>query len=656
MASATKFKLHGPLDVWSTREKLALACSVLRSGDQNWVSVSRAIKPFGENSRSPEWFSQRNCALQYTDLLEKIETPKRKRGDKGEAENPQSQIIRQLAVDRAEELKKHVVEYQQRYKKLKRDLESIKTGQWDDTLPEIWEQIQKEKIAKEEALMEKKPETTEDEDKPKSEEIEVNSEESNQEPVIEPIDIPPPIKVEVEETSVPINKPLTLDIKRLSADDKPKPTPPTSPLLSTLLQSSKSSFGDLQQLKQEVESKDQQQTPKTSVGSTKQTESSTAAAAETTDKTSTTAPVKRPQRPSTEKAEIDPEIVVKIEPIEQIQDVQVNVEVVTEEVKQEVDKEVVVESQKEAPEVEKSDVKEEDDDSQVSVDAGNATFVSVDEEISIREEPMSPASSESSKISEADVRFLNKRGARKSSSRRSSARNKKSIDISEEDKKEDLSSQLTDGETSDDDGNESDDTAIGSASIANTSVTATFSESIPNSPLSHCSDTEDDKAHKNWKKSIMLVWRMAANHKYANVFLHPVTNEIAPGYQGIVLRPLDLTTIKKNVEAGITRTTPEFQRDMMLMFTNAIMYNSCNHNVHKMAVEMYDDVMTHIEQYVSAQLMLQSSESKSLRPSRRTESSDKSDKEDDSKRRRTFSESHQEGGKSKKRKTRGDDT
>ena len=60
-------------------------------------------------------------------------------------------------------------------------------------------------------------------------------------------------------------------------------------------------------------------------------------------------------------------------------------------------------------------------------------------------------------------------------------------------------------------------------------------------------------------------------------------------------RPTDLTTIKKNVESGIIRTTQEFQRDMMLMFTNAIMYNNCNHNVHKMAVEMYDDVMTHIE-------------------------------------------------------------
>jgi len=28
------------------------------------------------------------------------------------------------------------------------------------------------------------------------------------------------------------------------------------------------------------------------------------------------------------------------------------------------------------------------------------------------------------------------------------------------------------------------------------------------------SDTEDEKAHKIWKKSIMLVYRSAATHKY----------------------------------------------------------------------------------------------------------------------------------------------
>lgn len=58
---------------------------------------------------------------------------------------------------------------------------------------------------------------------------------------------------------------------------------------------------------------------------------------------------------------------------------------------------------------------------------------------------------------------------------------------------------------------------------------------------------------------------------------------------------MDLSTIKKNIETGSLRTTVEFQRDMMLMFTNAIMYNASNHNVYKMAKEMYDDVMLHIE-------------------------------------------------------------
>lgn len=63
----------------------------------------------------------------------------------------------------------------------------------------------------------------------------------------------------------------------------------------------------------------------------------------------------------------------------------------------------------------------------------------------------------------------------------------------------------------------------------------------------------------------------------------------------LFLRPLDLATIKKNIESGVIRTTVEFQRDMMQMFTNAIMYNNSDHDVCHMATEMYDDVMKHIE-------------------------------------------------------------
>ena len=77
--------------------------------------------------------------------------------------------------------------------------------------------------------------------------------------------------------------------------------------------------------------------------------------------------------------------------------------------------------------------------------------------------------------------------------------------------------------------------------------------------------------------------------------MHPVRDDIAPGYSNVVKRPMDLSTIKKNIEAGSIKSTIEFQRDVMLMFTNAIMYNSSNHDVHKIANEMYKEVLTEIE-------------------------------------------------------------
>lgn len=60
-------------------------------------------------------------------------------------------------------------------------------------------------------------------------------------------------------------------------------------------------------------------------------------------------------------------------------------------------------------------------------------------------------------------------------------------------------------------------------------------------------------------------------------------------------RPMDLSTIKKNIENGLIRTTAEFQRDIMLMFQNAVMYNSSDHDVYHMAVEMQRDVLEQIQ-------------------------------------------------------------
>uniref|UniRef100_A0A665UTH2 Uncharacterized protein n=1 Tax=Echeneis naucrates TaxID=173247 RepID=A0A665UTH2_ECHNA len=71
-----KVLVIGPPEPWSVREKLCLATSVMKSGDQNWVSVSRAIKPFAEPGRPPDWFSQKHCASKYSELLETTEAPK----------------------------------------------------------------------------------------------------------------------------------------------------------------------------------------------------------------------------------------------------------------------------------------------------------------------------------------------------------------------------------------------------------------------------------------------------------------------------------------------------------------------------------------------------------------------------------------------------
>lgn len=47
---------------------------------------------------------------------------------------------------------------------------------------------------------------------------------------------------------------------------------------------------------------------------------------------------------------------------------------------------------------------------------------------------------------------------------------------------------------------------------------------------------EDSKEYRSWKKSIMLVFNRMATHKYASIFLRPITNEQAPAYDSVIQR------------------------------------------------------------------------------------------------------------------------
>lgn len=133
------------------------------------------------------------------------------------------------------------------------------------------------------------------------------------------------------------------------------------------------------------------------------------------------------------------------------------------------------------------------------------------------------------------------------------------------------------------------------------STPATPIDSVPNSPASSINNYDDDRDYRNWKKSVMLVYSRLAAHKYASLFLKPITDDQAPGYHSVIHRPMDLQTIRKNIETGSIKTTTEFQRDVLLMFNNAIMYNKTNEVVYNMAQEMQQEGVEHIQILLQAQ-------------------------------------------------------
>ncbi|BFY99022.1 hypothetical protein BsWGS_02062 [Bradybaena similaris] len=734
--SNSRLKPKKPLDVWSVREKLCLASAVFKIGDQNWVSVSRAIKPYAEPSRPPEWFHQKNCLLQYYDLMEQLEQPKRKRGGEksaSESDTPSLQIMRKMTIERSEQLKKEILEMQQKFKQMKSEVESIKAGIWDDQIEHVWQEIQEEqrnaeaqekievkveddydesKIAVVELLDSSTPVGDVDESTQDSVgDISVLTDEESTHSASSVLHTPPSTAVastadKLSSVSSHLLKLLKSDVKTatelqrlkheqeqgqqqeqlqqqceyfqsnqqtvlsqsqipllkvpVTQDETLIPPPPsnTAPTLSRLLSTAKGQVDVVNTI---------QFTPSlsevslhTSTKALLMHESAIKDTAEEIvikdiEESNLTACISLPQNSCTQSDPLECDILTPAVSIQEIAEI-------TKSFRENVDAEKNEEQQADLKMTSnchegetRDDIKEEldkesqDEDEDISVKRSIESLASEAEltESSIKDEPLSPTSSISSKISEAgSKRGIEVRG--QSCSQSSGLSTRKAYHTDTDKKDEDGSFQHSDMELSEDEIREREDILAGQMASVNSG--SILSESYPNSPasLSICSDTEEEKSFKQWKKSIMLVWRAAATHKYANVFLHPVTNDIAPGYHSVVLRPMDLSTIKKNVETGVIRSTIDFQHDMMLMFTNAIMYNSSNHNVFRMAKEMYDDVMQHIE-YVNTQMIIQTSDAKNLRQSRRT---DASDKEDDAKKRKIHTDQSETEGKTKKRKAR----
>lgn len=119
-------------------------------------------------------------------------------------------------------------------------------------------------------------------------------------------------------------------------------------------------------------------------------------------------------------------------------------------------------------------------------------------------------------------------------------------------------------------------------------ASAAADSSAPASPASTsqddsaAGDEDEERELKAFKKSVLLVWNEMNSHRFSHMFgSQAVSSHDGPDYQDVVRRPMDMATVKRNVENGNTRNIAQFQRDVYLMFSNATMYYSSDSEVRR---------------------------------------------------------------------------
>ena len=91
---------------------------------------------------------------------------------------------------------------------------------------------------------------------------------------------------------------------------------------------------------------------------------------------------------------------------------------------------------------------------------------------------------------------------------------------------------------------------------------------------------------KKFQNVIGMLHSSISQHRYGNIFHNPIKKSEAADYADLVKRPMDLKTIKARVKDGVISNSLEFQRDVYLMFANAMMYNRPGSEIFAMAEEV----------------------------------------------------------------------
>ncbi|CAH0404115.1 unnamed protein product [Chilo suppressalis] len=740
-----------PLDTWNIREQLCLASAVVRSGDQNWMSVSRALKTVGEPNRPPDWYSQKSCAAQYGALLEHVETPKRKkRSSEGAVETPQESILKRLTQERIVEIQKTLAEMNQQYDQLKTEITEVRNPSTnEDRLKELWSNIEAAKRAKERESARRAAWLKEREERRARADRTWRPPQSTT-PTLPATPAPPssPLLTSLLKSSPVVTTPQHIS-HPANVVETVSPSA-TAPTLSMLLEKSASSgtaqhesrHAAIEHIKSQLVQIEQQLIASTSSSpvpsvplppapapavdiddieikaedvyafrdidihippvttmhkptnrgvdkqSFKKDDSELPAIVEETpapteetvkeepmsvddiseetiqtvsetvpEATVVEAEVPQVEQPAPEVKISFPEVKF---PTPEIKVIQPDEQKIKEEVKE---PEVVVPEQEVVPEeppveeappetgVEEQCIvqttEEVVEETTKVVEEETPAEVEVEETPSVPPEeiPLPPETTETEVAAEESVEELPttqevvveeeeskseaKEEEKQPPAEEPSTEQNVTVEVKKEEDAEDSiplkdmaketappqdmpKSREEDSHTETDDDTpmelsreeEKDGKKRRDYSRKKKSNSRTWSgsesaaeASAPESP----SGTDAEREHRLWKKSVMLVYSRLCAHKYASLFLRPISDEEAPGYSTVIKRPMDLSAIRRNIENGVIRTTAEFQRDVLLMLSNALMYNSSEHSVYTMAKEMHEEAQCQLGMLLAAQ-------------------------------------------------------
>ncbi|XP_026748116.1 bromodomain-containing protein 8 isoform X2 [Trichoplusia ni] len=761
-----------PLDTWNVREQLCLASAVVRSGDQNWMSVSRALKTIGEPNRPPDWYSQKSCAAQYGALLEHVETPKRKkRSSEGAVETPQESILKRLTQERIVEIQKTLAEMNQQYEQLKNEITEVRNPSTsEDRLREVWSAIEARNRAREREAARRAAWLKERDERRARVDRAWRPNMNQTVPTTAPSPLPPasPLLTSLLKSSPVVTTPQHIS-HPANVVETVSPSV-TAPTLSMLLEKSatsgssqhESKHAAIEHIKSQLVQIEQQlkanTPPVLSTGApppqvppldiddieikaedvyafrdidihippvtamhkpSNRTLEKPPAKKDDVEESNPTLPeetssnvedqaikeepvVPEPvqeelpqeemetiaepptQRPETITKELTPETEVRIAfpevkfPTTEIKVIQPEVQKIKEEIKEpetptepETVEEEIIEEQEPVAEVESS-VQEEkteeipqeqeivresetaieqtsevelpseevapeeiplppepepEPDVRPDVNVEPVTDVNVEQEVATVVAPPLPVEEEVTPQPEAQTDSIEhklammEKGEEEQKSVEQIKKEEESEDsiplkemvreesATEAEVKEEIVED-THTETDDDtpmelsreeekDGKKKRDY---SRKKKSDSRTCSGSESAAEASAPESPSTNDaERQHRLWKKSVMLVYSRLCAHKYASLFLRPISDEEAPGYSLVVKRPMDFNTIRKNIDSGVIRTTAQFQRDVLLMLSNALMYNSSEHSVYTMAKEMHAEALGQLGMLLAAQ-------------------------------------------------------